>query len=222
MEIKQILNRHNKILACISLLYRFGKNRIKIKGLNNKVNYNRSFVKHSTIVIKGNNNIINLGDISRLVNCYIYIEGNDNIIDIGVDGYFDNLSCWVENDKNKIILEENCSIHGPVQLAVTEGSNIHIGKECLFSYNITIRTGDSHSILDMDDNRINPAQDVIIGKHVWISQNVIILKGVNIADNIVVAAGSVVTKSFNVENSIIGGNSAKILKENIKWNINRV
>ena len=49
------------------------------------------------------------------------------------------------------------------------------------------------------------------------ARDVKIFKDVSIADNTVVANGSVVTKSFDKENVLLGGCPAKILKENINW-----
>jgi acetyltransferase-like isoleucine patch superfamily enzyme len=54
---------------------------------------------------------------------------------------------------------------------------------------------------------------VIIGDYCWIGANVIILPGVKLGNNVLVAAGSVVTKSFE-SNLVIGGNPAKVIKEN--------
>ncbi|HEY9752233.1 MAG TPA: hypothetical protein V6C46_04750, partial [Coleofasciculaceae cyanobacterium] len=52
---------------------------------------------------------------------------------------------------------------------------------------------------------------------VWIASHVSILKGVSIPDNSIVATRSVVTKSFNMQNTLIGGVPAKVLKNNINW-----
>ena len=46
-----------------------------------------------------------------------------------------------------------------------------------------------------------------------------IMKGVTIADGCVIAANSVVTKSMAEENALIAGNSAKIIKKDILWEI---
>ena len=51
-----------------------------------------------------------------------------------------------------------------------------------------------------------------IGKKVWIGSGAIVLPGVNIGDNSVIAAGSVVTKDVP-ENSVFGGNPAKLIKK---------
>lgn len=57
---------------------------------------------------------------------------------------------------------------------------------------------------------------IIIEDHVWIGFGVTILKGVTIGEGCVVAAGSVVTKSFPPR-CVIGGNPAKIIRENVYW-----
>jgi maltose O-acetyltransferase len=44
----------------------------------------------------------------------------------------------------------------------------------------------------------------------------IILKGVTIEDNSIVAGGSIVTKDVKV-NTIVSGNPAKQIKENVYW-----
>ena len=55
----------------------------------------------------------------------------------------------------------------------------------------------------------------MIGDNVWIGANVLILKGVTIGEGSIVAAGSVVTKSVP-SYSLVGGNPARIIKDNIK------
>ena len=51
-----------------------------------------------------------------------------------------------------------------------------------------------------------------LGKKVWIGSGAIVLPGVTIGDNSVIAAGSVVTKDVP-ENSVYGGNPAKLIKK---------
>lgn len=93
----------------------------------------------------------------------------------------------------------------------------------MFAYDIDLRTGDSHSIIDAHtQKRINYAQNIEIGNHVWIASHVSILKGVRISDNSVVATRAVVTKSFEDENVLIGGTPAKKIKENINWDRQRI
>lgn len=46
-----------------------------------------------------------------------------------------------------------------------------------------------------------------------------ILKGSSIPDNCIVGFRALVTKRFNECNSIIAGSPARIIKQNIKWEV---
>lgn len=97
------------------------------------------------------------------------------------------------------------------------GANIEVGELCMFSYGITLRNHDSHRILNPETKHVlNPAKDIVLGKHVWVAQNATILKGCHISDNSVIGFGSIVTKSCN-PGSIMVGTPAKVIKEGITW-----
>ena len=87
----------------------------------------------------------------------------------------------------------------------------------MLSYDIEIRNTDSHKIYDKNTNeRINEGSSINIGNHVWLGMRAVILKGVNIGHNSIVAAGSIVTKDVKA-NTIVSGNPAKQIKENVYW-----
>ena len=111
-------------------------------------------------------------------------------------------------------------ITGFIHCASTEGKTIQIGEGCLFSNNIVIRNGDSHSVLSLEGKRINPAQDVVIGKHVRIGQNVTILKEATIGEDSVIATGTIVTGKKFEGKAVLGGTPARIVKQNINWDSN--
>ena len=112
-------------------------------------------------------------------------------------------------------LGNNLKITAESTIAAT--NKIHIGANCLLSWNILIMDTDWHSVLDQNENIINPALPVQIDDHVWIGCEVTILKGVSIASGCIVAAGTIVSKSVADPNCIIGKNPNKILKRNIQW-----
>ncbi len=123
----------------------------------------------------------------------------------------------IEDSGNEVYIGEKTTIFGKTHLACTEGKKILIGKDCMFSTDVIFRTGDSHSIVDINGKRINEAKDIIIGNHIWIGNKVILTKGVEICDDSIVGTGSIVTKKFNKKGLLIAGVPAKEIKENVNW-----
>lgn len=56
----------------------------------------------------------------------------------------------------------------------------------------------------------------VYGNHIWFGAKSMYMKNASISDNSVVALGSIVAGKFP-SNVLIGGNPAKIIKENISW-----
>ena len=191
-------------------------NKYQIKK-NNKF-INNGMMKNSKIIVKGVNNYIEIKFMCRLVNTVIEIYGDNNEIIIDENTLIINGDLYVEDNNGRILIGKNTSICGRTHLACIEGKSITIGENCLLSSDITMRTGDSHSILESESRkRINPSKDITIDNHVWIGNQVIILKGVHVNTDCIVGTGSIVTKTYNIKNAIIAGNPAKIIKENINW-----
>ena len=112
------------------------------------------------------------------------------------------------------------------------GSNIHVGKNFLANYNVTIldiapvRIGDyvmigpgtlittvNHPLSPLGRRRhLGIAKPVCIGNDVWIGGNVTILPGVTIGNNVVVAAGAVVTRDIP-DDCVVGGVPAKVIRK---------
>lgn len=88
-----------------------------------------------------------------------------------------------------------------------------IGDGCVISWNVQFLDEDFHSI--KYDNKTEKNNEIIVGNRVWIGNGVQIYRGTNIPDGCVIASNSVVRGFFIKQNCIIGGNPAKIIKENI-------
>lgn len=204
-------------MYAISLKYLIGLNFIKTKyqKIKNKLEIVGKLRKNK-IKISGNNNILYIGKNSLLRDSNIFIKGNNNIIYIGDDCVVNNTSIILDNEGSEIRIGNKTSI-AKVQIVSLEPYKIEIGEDCMLSYDIEIRNTDSHKIYDKNTNeRINEGSSINIGNHVWLGMRAVILKGVNIGHNSIVAAGSIVTKDVKA-NTIVSGNPAKQIKENVYW-----
>jgi acetyltransferase-like isoleucine patch superfamily enzyme len=174
------------------------------------------------IDIVGADNTIQIGKGSSLSNTLIRIRGDHHRIIIGEGCSYQGGELWIEDESCTLSIGDHSTVV-QAHIAVTEpGSTISIGKDCMFAHGIELRCGDSHSIIDLKSNqRINYAQDIHIGNHVWIATDVLILKGVEIGEDSVVASRALVTKSFP-SNSLIAGSPASVLKEKITWDRKRI
>lgn len=94
--------------------------------------------------------------------------------------------------------------------------NITFGDNVVCGWNVTIRNGDGHTVIDMGEKRRKTAP-ITIGNHVWICAMSTILKNTKIGDNSVVAYGSLLTKATGESNRLYAGVPAKPIKDNIDW-----
>lgn len=103
--------------------------------------------------------------------------------------------------------------------AIVAHRSVVIGSDVLVSWDVLIMDTDLHDIFDCEDNLINPDHPVRIGNKVWIGCRALILKGVEIADGMVIAANSTVSKSVGQQQAIVGGNPARIIREDVSWKL---
>lgn len=221
--IKKILLKYQRLSIIFAYLYThiFGLNKIKRKN-QNKIYLKNCFIRKSQIKIKGIKNAIYVGNQCVLNKCSIKISGNNNKVFIGNKVSAVKCEIHIEDDNNYVQIGEETHISGQTHLACIEGCKIIIGERCLFSSDIIFRTGDSHSILDLEGNRMNFSQNIVIGNHVWIGNKTILTKGVEIPENSIIATGALVTKKFDDSNIIIGGVPAKVIKRGVNWEERRI
>ncbi len=142
-------------------------------------------------------------------NCKAYIGKTHNWKAI-------NLYAALEDNSSLNIGDDfNCA---GVSIICGFNSEVKIGKHCMFSNNIVVRTTDQHPIYDLATNEcLNKPKSVSIGDRVWVCQDVRILKGVSVADNVIIANGAVVAKPIMNSNSIYAGIPAVEVKSGVYW-----
>lgn len=162
------------------------------------------------------------------------------MIRIGLDcvGIFDNKrdrSIWqVEGNvifEGKVFIGHGCKIgvakdavlvlgNGAsitAHTSITTTKEIRIGSNALISWDVLIMDTDWHEIIDENNKVINLPSPVCIKDNVWIGCRCTILKGVTIASGNIIAAGTIVSRSFDQFNCIIGKNPCEIIKTNVTW-----
>lgn len=170
-------------------------------------------LREGSKIIVNNAGLLNFGDKrnlkskleSRLLlerNARFIINGNRNFMydtDIQV---FEGASITFGSGRCNSGLKIVCSD------SIIIGNNVNIGRDVWIRDN----NGGHHII---QTGYVDKAP-VIINDNVWIGSNVSIMKGVTIGEGSVVAANSVVTSNVPPR-SMVSGNPAKVVSENIIW-----
>ena len=192
------------------------------------------FHMHNAMKVAGKNQIYLMSD-ARFYFSYISMEDSQinlfNKIDLALDNVYmrksqinvyENASMSAESlylcDHVLINIYSGRAEFGHVYIGANTKimvyDYLHIGDDCLISWNVSIMDGDAHML--KSGSKSNRFQQVIIRDHVWIGSNVIILKGVEIGEGCVIGSGSVVTKSIPAH-SLAVGCPARVIKENVTW-----
>lgn len=95
-------------------------------------------------------------------------------------------------------------------------NHITFGKNVLVSWDTLIMDTDWHALQDTITGMLKHVDKPIsIGNNVWICCRSTILKGSRIADGCTVAAGTLISRIHDIKNSIIAGNPAKVIRNNV-------
>jgi len=101
---------------------------------------------------------------------------------------------------------------------VCDNSEIHIGKDGLWSDEILVQSNDQHGIIDLETLKpINAGMRKIhIGDHVWIGRRTMIMPDAKMASGSLLAAGAVLTGEAE-ENCIYAGVPARKIRDGVTW-----
>ncbi|NHB85708.1 acyltransferase [Tessaracoccus sp. HDW20] len=102
-------------------------------------------------------------------------------------------------------------------ITAIEGADVTIGDDCMLATGIEIRSDDAHPIYSVKTGeRVNMAQSIVIGNHVWIAKHVAIMGGVRIGSGSVIGYRSIVTSDV-ANNAIAVGAPARVVRRDIAW-----
>lgn len=112
-------------------------------------------------------------------------------------------------------------------IVTPESHLIEIGDNVTVGGHVEFVTHDN-SISKVLPNCTDLFGKIVVGNNCFIGARSVIMYGVTIPDNVIVAAGSVVTKSVESSNVIVGGNPARVIttwekfgakNANLCWNL---
>ena len=193
---------------------------VMIRFLYHKVIHHKKLLLHQRVKIKGVRNI----------------ESTDKL-EIGIDyiGFSHRTDKTYLNIRGKLKISGECYIRRGCRLDIGGDANVSFGDGVFINANTKLIIMNSLSIgngsviswdcqlLDIDFHKISYIgrkdvdHSIMIGDHVWIGCGTKIYKGSVIPDGCVVASDSVVKRAFSVKNALIGGNPARVLRENVEW-----
>lgn len=180
------------------------------------------------INVRGSNNFIKIGCPEIMQGLNIIVEGNNHKVVIGrhteeYEGFIRNctiyVATWVEEGGCEFIIGDNPRINSKALFVLTEkGHNVLIGNNCRFAEEAVLFAADGHSVVDKDTKKLlnRASTPVIIGDNCWIGFRSFLTKRTVLPDFTIVAAMSVVSQKFNESYTIIAGNPARIVKNNVQ------
>lgn len=194
--------------------------------------------KSDFIIVNGESNSLTGHEMTFGETGKLKITGNRNKVFVGEGTDLKGLRLEITGDDCEFIIGSKCKIRGFIQIkgigssmrignkstatgisvVVIEGKTISIGDDCMLSYQIEMRTSDAHALLDINTRkRINLADNISIGNHVWIGARAVILKGACLPNDVVVAQGSMINKAYLDSHCVLAGTPAKVVKSGVTW-----
>lgn len=174
------------------------------------------------INLEGSGNVLILGNKTRLGAIRLDVIGSNNILIIGDSVSYKRGHLRIVGDNQKFSIGRSTTIEKCYFLC-QEGCDITVGEDCMFSYDIIVRTTDAHSVISLETGeRINHAKSINIGNHVWLGAEVMVTKGANLPDDCIVGARSICNRAFTESHTVIAGTPAKIVKRGVTWDRQRI
>ena len=187
-------------------------------GSDNQIIHEGAQLERCKIEISGSGNRLYFAPGCSVKDCSIVIYGNNHILNIEEAAVLTQSTLWFEDHHCEISIGHHTTMQRFGHIAVTEPyRKIQIGPRCMFSFNIDIRNGDSHTLFEIETReRINWAKDIWIGEHVWLGSNTQIMGGTEIGENTTIGLRSMV-KGKIPANCIAVGNPARVAKSGFNW-----
>jgi acetyltransferase-like isoleucine patch superfamily enzyme len=147
----------------------------------------------------------------------ITIEGEGNACLLGHSRFSSRYNIQIRARDSGLLVGRDCSGRGIKFQLDGQGRRLVMGRGCMMGPGVTIRTSDSHGIVDLATGaHTNPPRDVRIGDHVWLSHEAMVLRGVTIGAGSVVAMRGLVTRNVPPR-CLVAGIPARVVRREVSW-----
>ncbi|MCM1337894.1 MAG: acyltransferase [Candidatus Amulumruptor caecigallinarius] len=168
---------------------------------------------------RGEGHSLEIGAGTWMARPLIELKGSNNRLVIGKECIIGpGCTFSLVGDNLTVIVGDGTTFTHSCELRAEEsGVSINVGKDCMFSNDVRVRTSDGHPMIDLDTGkRLNPPASVSIGSHVWLTPGCRVMKGAEIGDGSIVGTYAVVTKQHPA-NTLIVGQPARDVKSGVSW-----
>ncbi|MGL1935167.1 MAG: acyltransferase [Fibrobacterales bacterium] len=217
------MNRERSMIALLISTCRHSQTSLVVLGaraLFYKVFYGITLLLHQKVSVRGACNIRSEGRLEVGVRYRGFQLKQDRTL-LNIEGTLET--------KNDASVGRGCRIDVAKGATMTlgEGSYINchslitiqhgltIGDACAIGWHCTLLDDDLHEL--SYEGKVSKDPAITIDNHVWVGCGVKIYKGTALAEGTVVAADSVVRGVFTQKNTLIAGNPARVIKENVSW-----
>lgn len=116
-----------------------------------------------------------------------------------------------------VAIGDNVSCTSTCIISAVEGVTVRIGNDVMIASQNQIRADDGHPIFDVHTGkRVNLAEDITIGNHVWLALGSTVLAGGRIGDGTVIGYSSLVNGPIP-NNCIAVGTPARVVRRDVAW-----
>ncbi len=199
-------------------LFWFRGNEKSEEGSGNQILAEGASVERCRFFIQGSNNRLIFRPGSSVKDCSITVFGDHHTLIVEAGAVLTRSILWFEDHHTRITIGANTTMQRFGHIAVTEPyRKIEIGPDCMFSFNVDIRNGDSHTIFNQaTGERVNWARDVKIGAHVWLGAHSQVMGGAEIGENSIIGLRALVNGAIP-PNAIAVGSPARVAKTGFSW-----
>jgi acetyltransferase-like isoleucine patch superfamily enzyme len=171
-----------------------------------------------SVLFRGKNNTLTVAGGVKIGRLSLTFDCDNGVCEIGSHRKVPTLKATIRVGQDAaVLIGDDVSMTDTCGMSAVEGATIRIGDDVMFASENQLRADDGHPIFDVTTGRrVNPAQDITIGDHVWVGLRAVLLGGATVGSGSVIGLGSIVTGKVP-NNCIAVGGPARVVRRNVAW-----